>query len=248
MLTQNSEKGLGGLDRHGEQRAGVLALIWQADVTNSDGELLPWGSHQLNSVVPQGCRLKEDKRITKSTEKKTENSHCWTNSRWILWWQLTFKIPFVIKITFTRTIHCAFSYFKQSNAANTYCGQWFETFSFYLHSRLIVGFTVNMDTERLQQDALKRNSRKKNLKVFDYNIYLGNHLHSRYWFTLTWTLLVAGSACDISHAEILPWSYTEPLNPQVTVKKQQQIQNTQGKKYFSSFKWHLLLFSGIILG
>lgn len=59
ILTQNSEEGLGGLDRHGEERAGVLALIWQADVTNSDGELLPWGSHQLNSVVPQGCRLKE---------------------------------------------------------------------------------------------------------------------------------------------------------------------------------------------
>lgn len=27
VLTQNSEKGLGGLDRHGEERAGVLALI-----------------------------------------------------------------------------------------------------------------------------------------------------------------------------------------------------------------------------
>lgn len=27
VLTQNGEKGLGGLDRHGEERAGVLALI-----------------------------------------------------------------------------------------------------------------------------------------------------------------------------------------------------------------------------
>lgn len=55
LLTQNSEKGLGGLDRHGEERAGVLALIRQADVTDSYGELLPWRSHQLNSVIPQSC-------------------------------------------------------------------------------------------------------------------------------------------------------------------------------------------------
>lgn len=59
MLTQNSEKGLGGLDRHGEERAGVLALVRQADVTDSDGELLPRGSHQLNSVVSESCIKRE---------------------------------------------------------------------------------------------------------------------------------------------------------------------------------------------
>lgn len=74
MLTQNSEKGLGGLDRHGEERAGVLALVWQADVTDSDGELLPRGSHQLNSVVPQSCVTQDD----------THTKKCW-----IQWLQLT---------------------------------------------------------------------------------------------------------------------------------------------------------------
>lgn len=52
-LTQDGEEGLGGLDRHGEERAGVLALVWQADVTDSDCELLPRRSHQLDSVIPQ---------------------------------------------------------------------------------------------------------------------------------------------------------------------------------------------------
>ena len=55
MLTQNSEEGLGGLDGHGEERAGVLALVRQADVADSDGELLPRGPHQLDPVVSQSC-------------------------------------------------------------------------------------------------------------------------------------------------------------------------------------------------
>lgn len=63
MLTQNSEKGLGGPDRHGEERASVLALVWQADVTDPDGELLPRGSHQLNSVVSQSCVRQKDIEI-----------------------------------------------------------------------------------------------------------------------------------------------------------------------------------------
>lgn len=73
MLTQNGEKGLGGLDRHGEERTGVLALVWQADVTDSDGELLPRGSHKLDSVVPQSCVKKHDAENHKAhSENKTE--------------------------------------------------------------------------------------------------------------------------------------------------------------------------------
>lgn len=45
MLTQNSEKGLGGPDRHREEWASVQSLVWQADVIDSDGELLRWGSN-----------------------------------------------------------------------------------------------------------------------------------------------------------------------------------------------------------
>lgn len=82
LLTQNSEKGLGGLDRHGEERAGVLALIWQADVTDSYGELLPWRSHQLNSVVPQSC----------IREVKTKNHRVKKKSCWIQWWQFTVEV------------------------------------------------------------------------------------------------------------------------------------------------------------
>lgn len=52
VLTQYGEEGLGGLDRHGEERAGVLALIRQADVTDFDRQLLPGRSHQLDPVIP----------------------------------------------------------------------------------------------------------------------------------------------------------------------------------------------------
>lgn len=61
VLTQNSEKGLGGLDRHGEERAGVQALVRQADVTDPDSELLRRGSYQLDSVIPQSWTEKETK-------------------------------------------------------------------------------------------------------------------------------------------------------------------------------------------
>lgn len=80
ILTQNSEKGLGGLDRHGEEWACVLALVWQADVTNADGKLLPRGSYQLDPVVPQSCMRHE-----------TQESQSDTESSWIHWWQLAWR-------------------------------------------------------------------------------------------------------------------------------------------------------------
>lgn len=66
-LTEYGEKGLGGLDRHGEERAGVLALIRQADVTDFDRELLPRRSHQLDPVIPQSCAAESE---TKKERKK----------------------------------------------------------------------------------------------------------------------------------------------------------------------------------
>lgn len=71
-LTQNGEEGLGGLDRHGEERAGVLALIRQADVTDSNCELLPRRSHQLDSVIPQSCvaQGREKKRGKENTQEE----------------------------------------------------------------------------------------------------------------------------------------------------------------------------------
>lgn len=68
--TQDGEKGLGGLDGHGEERARVLALIWQADVADPDGELLRWRSHQLDSVIPQSC-MRKDNTENHMSDRKT---------------------------------------------------------------------------------------------------------------------------------------------------------------------------------
>lgn len=82
MLTQNSEEGLGGLDRHGEKRAGVQAIVWKADVTDFDGELLRRSSYQLDSVVPQSC-VKKQTRLRSEQKKDRQVSYQWANSRWI---------------------------------------------------------------------------------------------------------------------------------------------------------------------
>lgn len=56
VLTEDGEESLGGFDRHGEQRAGVLPFIRQGHVTDADAQLVPRRSHQLDSVVPQGWK------------------------------------------------------------------------------------------------------------------------------------------------------------------------------------------------
>lgn len=81
-LTQYGEIGLCGLDGHGEERAGVLALIRQADVTDSDCELLPRRSHQLDPVIPQSCvaerrEKKERKKVKKTQEEEEEEVTEW---------------------------------------------------------------------------------------------------------------------------------------------------------------------------
>lgn len=73
VQTQNSEEGLGRLDRHGEERAGVQSFIWQADVANSDGELLWRGSQQLDSVIPQSCQDERHKEPQRDPEKNNKS-------------------------------------------------------------------------------------------------------------------------------------------------------------------------------
>lgn len=103
-LTQYGEKGLGGLDRHGEERAGVLALIRQADVTDSDCELLPRRSHQLDPVIPQSCVAeRREKKHRKERKRKSQSGKQSSRqppgrSRWR---QLVSDI-FVIQTTFSR--------------------------------------------------------------------------------------------------------------------------------------------------
>lgn len=52
LLTQNCQVGFGCSDGHGEERTGVHAFIGQCDITDTDGQLRPRCTHQLNPVVP----------------------------------------------------------------------------------------------------------------------------------------------------------------------------------------------------
>lgn len=109
MLTQNSEKGLGGLDRHGEERAGVQAFVWQADVTDSDGELLRRGSHQLDSVVPQSWVRKENKEPQRKQRQKTELTNGQIHAEFS---DAVIHLLFRWPLPEQGQMHCAFSYFK----------------------------------------------------------------------------------------------------------------------------------------
>lgn len=150
-LTQYSEKGLGGLDRHGEERAGVQALIRQADVTDSDGELLPRCSHQLDPVIPQSCmaerKVKKERKTTFGGGRASATS--------------------------------AFIHFEcVTRAANARCGRCFkESLTLHLHSRLAPAHLHSARMETTPRDALKCVGREKPI---DYNIYRGNRSHSRY--------------------------------------------------------------------
>lgn len=60
-LTKDGEESLGSLDRHGEQRAGVLPFVRQGRVADTDAQLVPRRSHQLDSVVPQSWKTTTEK-------------------------------------------------------------------------------------------------------------------------------------------------------------------------------------------
>lgn len=177
LLTQNSEKGLGGLDRHGEERAGVLALIWQADVTDSYGELLPWRSHQLNSVVPQSC----------FREVKTKNHRVKKKTCWIQWWQFTVEV-LLFRWPYAEGgwMHHALNYLNGCQMPQTHAVA--NSFKYFLYI-CILRWHSHSRSVRIQKElwnALKHGSRK----TFDYNIYLDNHLPSKYWFTLNLSCLL----------------------------------------------------------
>lgn len=180
-LTQDGEEGLGGLDRHGEERAGVLALVWQADVTDSDCELLPRRSHQLDSVIPQSCITKGGRRWG---SRRVKNNRLGEKSAAAI----NFRHS-VIQTTLSR------------GRASAPCLQSFEmlvtrcekhaadggftnppplTFAFRVVSVL---FTVRRNTDDMA--GCTEVCHKKNPS----DIYWGNHSHSRYWFTLNWILI-----------------------------------------------------------
>lgn len=52
--TQHGDQGLGRPHGHGEDGAGVLALVGQHHVADADGQLVGGGSLQLDPVIPQG--------------------------------------------------------------------------------------------------------------------------------------------------------------------------------------------------
>lgn len=54
-LTQHSDEGLGSSHGHGEDGAGVLALVGQGHVADADAELVGCGFHQLNPIISKGC-------------------------------------------------------------------------------------------------------------------------------------------------------------------------------------------------
>lgn len=51
--TEHGDSCSGGADRHGEQGAGVLALIGQLHLRDGDGKLGGCGAVQLDTVIPQ---------------------------------------------------------------------------------------------------------------------------------------------------------------------------------------------------
>lgn len=61
--TQHGDSSSCGADRHGEDGAGVLALVRQLHVRDGDGELCGQGAIQLDSVVPQCWGEKKRRRI-----------------------------------------------------------------------------------------------------------------------------------------------------------------------------------------
>lgn len=58
-LTQHGDRGPGGADGHGEDGAGVLALVGQLHVVDGDGELGGRGAVQLDTVVSERWRTED---------------------------------------------------------------------------------------------------------------------------------------------------------------------------------------------
>lgn len=67
-LTQHGDRGPGGADGHGEDGAGVLALVGQLHVVDGDGELGGRGAVQLDTVVSERWRTERDRRRRRGTE------------------------------------------------------------------------------------------------------------------------------------------------------------------------------------
>lgn len=59
-LTEHSDEGLGGPHRHGEDGAGVLALVRQGHVADADAELVGSGPNQLDPIITKGWGHREN--------------------------------------------------------------------------------------------------------------------------------------------------------------------------------------------